>query len=107
MTEEFPNQTAFEAMPNVYRYAILFAQDCEPKVIYADDKGDQPTNTFSALALMVAEVIEVRRQLAEAQGRDFYAGAFAEQAAHCYNKGGTALDDLLAAGQAESDSIAS
>lgn len=105
--EEFFNHQALEDCPNAYRYAILFAQDCDPTAIYAEQRGDQPTDTFSALALAVGRITENRRQGYEAQAREFYAGAFVERAATYYNDHPTAtLEEMLFAGQTESDAIA-
>lgn len=106
MAEEFFNQDGLNASPNAFRYAVLFAQDCEPTAIYSGS-DDQPTETFTALALAIGQDIEARRQQAEVEGRDFYAAAFAEQAAQFFNRYPIAdYERCMEAGQQESDTLA-
>lgn len=96
--------------------ALIFAADCDPDQIYKCFY----TNGFNKLAMAIGEVAEVRRQLAESQRKDFYSCAFVEAAAVAFNKMADdadwhdqeeeplkqMIDRLLAAGQAESDSLA-
>lgn len=85
-------------------YAAIFAADVEPAIY----QNRMATTDFLDLASEVGHAAEVRRRAAEAEGRDFYPQAFAEVAAQRFNatQGEASLDELLAAGQRECDSLA-
>ena len=105
-------------LSNSTRYAITFAADCEPSLIWSA----MYTATFEQFAGMVGDTTDVRNQQATIEGKDFYPVAFAEQAAQKFNElirtgdekflnyGENIPEELLQicldAGQAECDSLA-
>ncbi len=86
------------------RYAAIFAADAGTDALYY---GDRYTDDMADLCLSVAAEAISRREAAEIAGKDFYACAFVEAAAFALNSCHAAsLDQLLEAGQIESDLIA-
>ena len=87
------------------RYAAIFAADAGTDALYLNYERD--TDVMVELCLMVAEETLRRRDAADAVVEDFYACAFVEQAALLLRENPTAsLEQLLDAGQRESDALA-
>lgn len=85
------------------RYAAIFAADAGTDALYYKRYTDE----MADLCVAVAKKAIWRRDIAQAAGRDFYACAFVEAAACALNKCHSAtLEQLLDAGQMESDSLA-
>lgn len=85
------------------RYAAIFAADAGLMGLYYN----RDTDEMADLCLAVAKVAIVRRDAAEKAGEDFYACAFVEQAAALLWKHHDAtLEQMLDAGQRESDALA-
>ena len=86
------------------RYAAIFACDAGADALYYDDRY---TDEMAELCIAVAKEAIKRRDAAEEAGEDFYACAFVEAAADTLNRCHVAtLEQLLEAGQMESDLIA-
>lgn len=86
------------------RYAAIFAADAGATALYHDERY---TDEMAELCLAVAEEAVKRREAAKEANKDFYACAFVEAAAKTLNEQPTAdLEQLLTAGQGESDAIA-
>lgn len=86
------------------RYAAIFAADAGTDALYYNDRY---TDEMAELCLDVALEAIKRRDAAQEAGEDFYACAFVEQAAFALNQCHAAtLEQILDAGQMESDSIA-
>lgn len=86
------------------RYAAIFACDAGSEALYYDDRY---TDEMSELCIAVAEEAIKRRDAAKEAGEDFYACAFVEAAANALHQCHPAtLEQLLDAGQIESDTIA-
>lgn len=86
------------------RYAAIFAADAGTDALYY---GDRYTDEMADLCLDVALEAIKRRDEAKEAGKDFYACAFVEQAAQALNQCHAAtLEQILDAGQQESDSLA-
>lgn len=91
------------ATQELARYAAIFAADAGAESLYY---GHRPTFDMAELCVAVAQVAIDRRDAAFAAGRDFYACDFVEAAAFAlHNDPAATLEQLLAAGQAESDAI--
>jgi hypothetical protein len=89
---------------DVARYAAIFAADAGTDALYYDDRY---TDEMADLCVNVALEAIMRRDAAQAAGKDFYACAFVEAAANALNQCHAAtLEQLFDAGQRESDSIA-
>ena len=89
------------------RYAIIFAADAGTTALYNREGGERYTEEVFELAAAVGNEAERRRIEAEEAGRDFYALAFAEQAANLLRaRPDAGIEELFAAGQSESDNIA-
>jgi uncharacterized membrane protein len=86
------------------RYAAIFAADAGTDALYRDDRY---TDEMAELCIAVAEEAIKRRDAAAEAGKDFYACAFVEEAAMAlkYRPEAT-LEQILDAGQKESDNIA-
>jgi len=85
------------------RYAAIFAADAGTDALY--HWGD--TDEVATLCVAVAKEAIERREAAVAAGEDFYACAFVEAAANALNRCHlSTLEQLLDAGQRESDSLA-
>lgn len=90
--------------PDYVRYATIFAAD-----VSIDAQLDSELNTeeFCQLSIDIGKIAAKRNDAARAAGEDFYPVAFVEQAAQRLNqKPDATLDELLAAGQRECDSLA-
>jgi hypothetical protein len=86
------------------RYAAIFAADAGTDALYYNDRY---TDDMAELCVAVAKEAIKRRDAAAAAGVDFYSCAFVEAAATAlYNCHAATLEQLLDAGQMESDSIA-
>jgi hypothetical protein len=86
------------------RYAAIFAADAGTDALYYNDRY---TDEMAELCIAVAMEAIKRRDAAYAAGLDFYACAFVEAAATAlYKCHAATLEQLLDAGQMESDSIA-
>jgi hypothetical protein len=86
------------------RYAAIFACDAGTDALYY---GDRYTDEMAELCIAVAEEAIQRRDAAAEAGKNFYACAFVEAAADALNRCHSAtLEQLLDAGQMESDCIA-
>jgi hypothetical protein len=89
---------------DVARYAAIFAADAGTDALYYDDRY---TDEMADLCVNVALEAIIRRNAAQAAGENFYACAFVEAAANALNQCHAAtLEQLLDAGQIESDSLA-
>lgn len=85
-------------------YAAIFAADAGTDALYYDDRY---TDEMAELCIAVAEEAIRRRCAAFEADEDFYACAFVEAAANALNQCHAAtLEQLLDAGQRESDSLA-
>jgi hypothetical protein len=85
-------------------YTAVFAADAGTDALYTDDRD---TEDMGRLCIAVAEEAIRRRYAAFEAGEDFYACAFVEAAANALNQRHAAtLEQLLDAGQRESDSLA-
>lgn len=92
--------------PDAARYAVVFAADSGTEALY--DCHNRNTDQVVDLCLLVGTEAHKRNLVAQGQGRDFYPVAFAEQAASALRADHRAQPEvLLAAGQAECDSLAS
>lgn len=103
--------TTYAINEDAARYAIIFAADAGPEALYGYNITDENTHRYTddvvELATLVGNQAERLRKDAEAARRDFFPVAYAEQAAQKLRSNPQAtLDELFAAGQAESDSIA-
>jgi hypothetical protein len=86
------------------RYAAIFAADAGADALYYNDRY---TDEMAELCVAVAKEAIKRRDAAQEAGEDFYACAFVEAAADALNRCHAAtLEQLLDAGQMESDCIA-
>jgi hypothetical protein len=86
------------------RYAAIFAADAGTDALYYNDRY---TDEMAELCVSIAKVVIMRRDDAFAANEDFYACAFIEAAAQLLNQCHAAtLEQLLDAGQRESDSLA-
>lgn len=103
------DESGHAVLGNVYegfRYAVIFAADCEPDAIAAHNP-DEATEAFTRLSLTIGDRAARLRAVNSACGRDFYPVAYVEQAAQYFNRYPNAtLAQLMEAGQLESDSIA-
>ena len=90
--------------PDYVRYAVIFAADVTPG---AQMESGLNTEEFAQLAIDIGKIAAKRNNAARAAGEDFYPVAFVEQAAQRLNElPHSTFDELLVAGQVESDSIA-
>ena len=86
------------------RYAAIFAADAGTDALYYNDRY---TDEMADLCFDVAVEAITRRDAAKEAGQDFYACAFVEAAANALNQCHAAtLEQILDAGQQESDSLA-
>jgi hypothetical protein len=86
------------------RYAAIFAADAGTDALYYKDRY---TDEMADLCVNVALEAIKRRDAASEAGEDFYACAFVEAAANALNQCHAAtMEQLLDAGQRESDSLA-
>ena len=86
------------------RYAAIFAADAGTDALYYNDRY---TDEVAELCIDVALEVIKRRDAAQELGEDFYACAFVEEAAWTLTQSPEAtLEQLLDAGQRESDAIA-
>ena len=86
------------------RYAAIFAADAGTDALYYNDRY---TDEMADLCFDVALEAIKRRDAAKEAGEDFYACAFVEAAANALHQCHPAtLEQLLDAGQIESDSLA-
>jgi len=86
------------------RYAAIFAADAGTDALYYNDRY---TDEMADICVDVALEAIKRRDAAEEAGMDFYACAFVEAAASALNQCHAAtMEQLLDAGQRESDSLA-
>jgi hypothetical protein len=96
-------QTDMTLEEELIRYAAIFAADADTDALY----HGRYTDGVAELCVNVAEAAILRREAAKEAGEDFYACAFVEQAAHELNHNHAAtLEQLIDAGQRESDSLA-
>ena len=90
--------------PDYVRYATIFAADVS---LAAQMDSELNTEEFCQLSIDIGKIAAKRNDAARAAGEDFYPVAFVEQAARRFNvKSNATLDELLAAGQRECDSLA-
>ena len=86
------------------RYAAIFAADAGPEALYYNDRN---TDEMAELCIDVAAEAIKRREAAAEEDKYFYVCAFVEAAANALNQCHAAtLEQLLDAGQMESDDIA-
>ena len=86
------------------RYAAIFAADAGTDALYYDERY---TDEMAELCVAVAAEAIKRRDAAKEAGEDFYACRFVEEAANALNQCHAAtLEQILDAGQRESDALA-
>jgi len=86
------------------RYAAIFAADAGTDALYYNHRY---TDEMADICVDVALEAITRRDAAMEAGEDFYACAFVEAAANAFNQcHASTMEQLLEAGQRESDSLA-